>query len=298
MNEDISLIICMTSDNRIDCARINQEIIKQNYSRPMPIVHASSNAEYKGYLEDAFVHCEKKPLHQGAVNLLQQALKKATKNFAASYIVHLEADTWLLDERVIYEQIARMERAGALLSTSAWSGPHPAPSFLARGISRLLRSVSRVNKLFASVLREKLRNKLLPIVDFSTQFFIIQNNRQLIECILRMEPDQTMIAEKQFFNSFTSKFSLSKVVRMTEREPVHPDNRYRCKALSLYCQHWPAKGTAMDPRPKDHPLYVSNEYIGKKETLQCFPHISRGEHLQKLLAATNYDYYNPGAIRY
>jgi hypothetical protein len=36
----------------------------------------------------------------------------------------------------------------------------------------------------------------------------------------------------------------------------------------------------------------------QKETLLSFPHINRGEHLHKLLAATNYNYYNPGAVRY
>lgn len=37
--------------------------------------------------------------------------------------------------------------------------------------------------------------------------------------------------------------------------------------------------------------------IGKKEALLKFPQICRGESIQRLLNATSFDYYNPGASR-
>ena len=51
-------VVCMTTFNRIDCARINQEIIKLNYTNPFSIVHACSSSNYEKYLKDILVVCE------------------------------------------------------------------------------------------------------------------------------------------------------------------------------------------------------------------------------------------------
>lgn len=73
---------------------------------------------------------------------------------------------------------------------------------------------------------------------------------------------------------------------MREREPVHPHNRQMCEALALYCQHWPTRDTAAGP-----------DQMGKKEALLKFPGIRHGAAIQRLLRATSFDYYNPGATR-
>ena len=114
--------MCLTTHDRIDCARISQEIIKLNYRRPLPIVHAASAPDYRPYLEDVFVSCEPRPLKAGAVNLLQRAITAATSAFDADYLVHLEGDTWLLDEEVIHRYIRKMEADDqVVLCTCSWN---------------------------------------------------------------------------------------------------------------------------------------------------------------------------------
>jgi len=134
--------------------------------------------------------------------------------------------------------------------------------------------------------------------DFSTQFFIMRNEPALIDQVLAMIPDEHKLAEDAFFEAFTRKFGIDRVLRMAEREPVMPANRYWCHAQDLYCQHWPPKGTAHDPRHWWDPLYVRRNFDGKRETLQRYPHIRNGENLNRLLNATDLTFYNEGAIRY
>jgi hypothetical protein len=281
-------VICLTSYNRLDCARINQELIKRNYKRQYPIVHASSSPTYAAYLEDRYVRSTPKPLHQGAMDLLQQAVRTAVSDFNPRYIVHVEADTWLMDEQVLQRYLAKMDaNPFKLLCTCEWSNPSRAnPSPPARSMIRRARSF----------LRRCLKGD--TFADFGTQFFIARTHPRLIASILNRVPNADKKAEVQLYEAFTSVFGLNRVLRMVEREPVHPAKRYICEELSLYCQHWPSRGTAMDPRDPGDPLYVSNDMIGKKETLLKYPNMNRGEHIQKLLRAQSYDYYNPGAIRY
>jgi hypothetical protein len=279
-----SIAICLTSHNRIDCAKINQEIFKLNFRTPFRVVHACSGSQKEAYLEDAFIWCEPKPLNAGAINLIQRSFELACQRFAPDYLVHLEADTWILDEEVILRFVNEMERnPRLLLATSAW---WPASPW--RRARHALRAAVRQP---SALLRHD-----FDIGDFATQFFIVRNDPAVLQCILGMPGDEKQRAERQFFDAYARRFNLDTVLRMREREPVHPHNRQMCEALALYCQHWPALGTA-EPRPPGDPDYGAREQIGKREALLKFPQIFRGEAIQRLLNANSFDYYNPGASR-
>ena len=278
-----SIAICLTTHNRIDCAKINQEIFKLNFRTPFRVVHACSGAQTEPYLEDAFVWCEPKPINAGAINLIQRSFELACERYAPDYLVHLEADTWILDEQVILRYVREMERnPHLLLATSAWWS-----------VSRW----RRVRHAIGAAIRKPstLLKHRFDIIDFSTQFFIVRNEPAVLWCILDMPVNEKRRAERQFFDAYVSRFSLDTVLRMREREPVHPHNRQMCEALALYCQHWPAKGTA-EPNPKSR-RHAGLDQIGKKEALLKFPRIRRGEAIQRLLSTTSFDYYNPGATR-
>jgi hypothetical protein len=281
---EISIAICLTSHDRIDCAKINQEIFKLNFQTPFRVVHASSGPQAEPYLEDAFIWCGPKPINAGAINLIQRSVELASQTYAPDYLVHLEADTWILDEEVILRFIREMERdPHLLLATSAWW------------------SVSRWRRARYAV-RAKLRNPAtasrhrFDIIDFSTQFFIVRNDPAVLRCILDMPLNEKLRAERQFFEAYSSRFDLDTVLRMREREPVHPHNRQMCEALALYCQHWPARGTAEPSLPRDR-RGAGRDPSGKREALLRFPRIRRGEAIQRLLSATSFEYYNPGASR-
>ena len=278
-----SIAICLTSHDRIDCARINQEIFKLNFSTPFLVVHACSGAQKKPYLEDAFTWCAPKPINAGAINLIQRSFELACERFAPDYLVHLEADTWILDEQVILGFVHEMERdPHLLLAASAWWSVSP--------WRRFRHAVRAAIKKPSALLEHR-----VDLIDLSTQFFIVRNDPAVMRCILDIPHDENRRAERQFFDAYLSQFNLSTVLRMREREPVHPHHRQMCEAMALYCQHWPARGTA-EPGTLEDWRHCGDQ-IGKKEALLRFPRIRRGESIQRLLTATSFEYYNPGASR-
>ena len=104
-----SVVICMTTYNRVDCARINMEIIKLNYQKQWPIVHGCSNSNWGKYLEDVLVKREAKGLQDGALDLLVNSLETANKEFHPDYIIHIEGDTWLMNQAILEKYIQKLE---------------------------------------------------------------------------------------------------------------------------------------------------------------------------------------------
>lgn len=298
-------VICMTTYNRIDCARINQEIIKLNYSSPFPVVHACSSSHYEKYLEDILVACEQSSLPQlqtsaigtlqhGALNLLKQSLAAATKHYSPEYLVHLEGDTWIMDEKVIQNIISKMDRNKELMiCTSAWDEDHLAFQYLKRP-----RLSTHFHLWFAGVMRKLGKPYRLTCRDsLATQFFVMRATPEMLNCFQTLEPLPGLDLEQALYQAFMTRFGEQNILRQRVREPIHPFNRFVCEKLSLFSQHWPARGTANDLRDPTHPRFVSPSADGKRETLLKFPSIRRGEHIQKLLAAQTFEYYNPGASR-
>jgi hypothetical protein len=291
------VVFCLTSHNRIDCARINQEIIKLNYRRDYGIVHACSGAQKAAYLEDAFGWFESKPLHSGAINLIQSGIRLSLETFDPKWIVHLEADTWLMDECVITDYLSRLEAdPTVVLATSAWMPTRPSRTGRALyDIEDLAWARRRARRLRSIGARSR-----LDVSDFATQFFIMRTDPRLVDCVLAMRPDERRHAERQFFDTVIEHFPIDAVLRMREREPVHPHNRWSCARLSLHSEHWPALGTAgEDPtRPPGDPVRASPSMPGKREALLRHPDLRKGDALNRLLRATDYDYYNPEAARW
>lgn len=294
----------MTTFNRTDCARINQEIIKLNYSAPLQIVHACSSPDYGIHLEDVLVACSPpkaqdqdtsiQTLQRGALDLLKRSLAGAIEKFAPEYIIHLEGDTWIMDEQVIWNIISRMERNRELIiCTSAWDEDQVAFKHLKH------RTLSTWLHLRAAGIFRKLGRpyRLTCRDSLATQFFVIKTTPELLEVIDALEPIPGLDLEQAFYRAFMARFGEKNILRQSVREPIHPFNRFVCEGLSLFSQHWPARGTANDGRDPTHPRYIAPTVDGKKETLLRFTSIRRGEHLQRLLNADTFDYYNAGASR-
>lgn len=307
-NPSQKAVVCMTTYNRIDCARINQEIIKLNFNKPFPIVHACSSSNYEKYLEDVLVTCEQKPmqgtqasaleriviLQKGALNLLQQSLEAATKNYAPEYLVHLEGDTWIMDEEVIHSIIAKMDSNKKLMiCTSAWDEDHLAFKYLKqpRGSTRLHLWLAGLIRKLGYPYRLTCRDSL------ATQFFVMRSTPEMLECFRALQPIPKLDLEQALYRVFMARFGKENILRQRAREPVHPFNRFVCEKLALFSQHWPARGTANDSRDPTHPRYISPTVDGKRETLMKFPSVRRGEHIQRLLNAQTFEYYNAGASR-
>ncbi len=291
---NIKTVICMTTYNRIDCARINQEIIKLNYFKPLPIVHTCSSSAYHQHIEDVFLACEPKSLQHGALDLLKQSLALAMTTYTPEYIVHLEGDTWIMNEQIIYDLIAKMEQDKELMiCTSAWDEDLLAFKYLKQPSLKL-----NLQKIVAAVARKAGFSYQLACRDsLATQFFIIRTTPEVISTFMTLEPIPGIDLEQALYRNFFKVFKDRNLLRLTTREPIHPFNRYVTEKMTLFSQHWPIRGSANDIRDSTHPRYISPNADGKRETLMRFPTIHRGECIQKLLNAKTFDYYNPGASR-
>jgi len=297
--------VCLTTFNRIDCARINQEIIKLNYSKSFPIVHACSSSNYDKYIEDVFIPCTQEStkqsqtstietLQHGALNLLKQSLTSATTMFSPEYIIHLEGDTWIMNEQIIHDIIATMDRnKDLMICTSAWD-----EDLLAFKYLKQPSIISRSRLWLASVARSLGAPYGLACRDsLATQFFIIRATPDIMECFNSLEPIPGLDLEQALYRSFMRQFGEHNILRQRVREPIHPFNRFICEKLSLFSQHWPARGTANDTRDPTHPRFIAPTLDGKRESLMRFRSIRRGKHIQKLLNTKTFEYYNPGATR-
>jgi len=277
--------------------RINQEIFKLNFEHPYSVVHATSGPDAAPYLEDAFVRCSPQPHFAGAFSLMKSAIAAARK-FEPDFFVVLEGDTWLLDERVLLGFIRAMQADAALLMAAcAWMTPPRSP------VRRLAREVAGL----ALVPEDRLRRlATLPrrlrydAVDFGTQFFIMRNQPVLIDLFCGMCPNSRRMVERQWFERFSAYFSFRRVLRMREREPVHPHQRFACQVLGLHSEHWPAAGTYTGGDNSGALAHVEPGAPGKREALDRHPRIRTGDSIQRLLQAagpSGLDYYNKGAQR-
>lgn len=283
--------VCITTHDRVDCARINMEIMRLNYAEPWVIVHACSDAAYGKYLEDELVRCEPLGLTGGALNLLKQSIRLANEKFRPDYIVHLEADTWILDQGVINRYIGLLQaQPAALVAASSWSldqsllwraRPWHKPKYYA---SRLLRAMG-------------IRYGLRETDTLSTQFFVARNDARFAAAIDALQADEGFILENAFYRVLRRDFGAQAIIGMREREPVRPYHRYICEALSLYSQHWPT--VVPNPQPGRRVDPGSHYGMpGKRETLRSFPALRSGPHMQRLLSDPDLSYYNGKAKRY
>lgn len=284
----------MTTYNRVDCARINQEIIKLNYKHPFKIAHTCSSDNYQQYIEDAYLQCSPKSLQSGASDLLKQSLKLAMDSFSPEYIVHLEGDTWIMDESIIYDLITEMDNNKSLMiATSAWDEDLLEFQYLKNPSFKL-----KLERAYANLARSFGKDYKLACRDsLATQFFVIRTTPEMLNCFFGLEPIPGIDLEQALYKRFMSHFNEENILRIKKREPIHPHNRYTTEKLAFYSQHWPAKGTANDDREPTHPRYISPQCDGKRETLEHFTSVRNGKYIQKLLNTKSFDYYNFGASR-
>jgi len=280
-------VICITTFNRIDCARINMEIIKLNYTNQWPIVHACSDKNYTQYIEDILVPCEPKALQKGALELLKQSILAAHEKYNPEFIIHLEADTWLMNQNIIEKYIKILhERKDSVIAASSWSFDKTYKWKISnKPHKRIFYFLSIITKIIGLDWHIGWKRTM------ATQFFILKNTKEFRAMINEIpEPDPNGYLEKFLFKKVIQKFGKKSIVKMNEREPVHPNNRVICEKMELYSQHFPTNKLSKNSNILD--------VEGKKQTLERYLHLKKGLHMNKLLESKNLDYYNEGARRY
>jgi hypothetical protein len=288
----MQVVVCLTSFNRTDCARISMEIVKLNWARKWPVVHACADAGYTRYIEDVLVRREPRPLTRGAHDLLVASMQGALDAFQADYIIHLEADTWVFDQSVMLRYLQRLEaNPAAMIAASSWStdrlpewrrSPHMRRRMRAR-LATMLRTLG---------VRYGVRERK----SISTQFFIARCTPEMMQLVASLQVEDRSFLEKVLYRAVVARFGRRAVIDMPEREPVHPRYRNSCDALTLVCHHWPSAAEA--PSKRDYPLLEEADCLrGKKECLARANLRNHGPHMTRLLTSADLSYYNGSAAR-
>lgn len=288
----MQVVVCLTSFNRIDCARISMEIIKLNWAHKWPVVHASSDAGYTRYIEDVLVKRDPRPLTVGAADLLLASIRAAVARFKADYVIHLEADTWIFNQNVIKQYLDRLaDNPDAIIAASSWS-TDCVPAWK-RSPLRGRRWRARL----AGVLRPLgLRYGIRERKSLSTQFFIARATPDFLQMLSAIRVKDGDFLEKVLYAAVVERFGRRSIISMPEREPVHPRFRHACEPLSLFCQHWPSAEDA--PSVESHPdLNPADRLRGKKECLASASLTRHGPYMQQLLTSSDLRYYNGNAKR-
>jgi len=289
----MKVVVCLTTYNRVDCARISTEIIKLNWPQAWPIVHACSNRDYVPALEDRVLTRSPLPLTTGALDLLASSIAGAVEHFDADYLVHLEGDTWIFDQRVIADYVQRLhDDEQAVIAASSWSTDR-APEWRASPkLGRKMRyALSRLVRPFGS------RYGIRDTESISTQFFIAKATPAFVVLMAALTANEDDVLERRLYQAVVGRFGRRAIIGMPEREPVHPAYRNTCAALHLACQHWPSAKEA--PTPERQPDVAPSDFLtGKKESLAQarLPHL--GPNMQRLLESVDLTYYNGNAKRY
>jgi hypothetical protein len=288
--QNSKIVLCLTTFNRTDCAKINLEIIKLNYKDPWPVVHVCSDKKYKKYIEDVLIQSKPKPLTKGAYDLLKKSIISANSLFKPNFLVHIEADTWLMNQELIKNYISKLENnKKAVIACSRWDFDKTVKwknsKKIIGKIKFLLGMISKKMGFFAHIGSRQ---------SISTQFFIAKNTSDFRNIFLKIQESELKDAnykdedylEHILYKKILNKFGKSSFIWMDERRPVHPKYRNICKELELYCQHYPTKK-------------LSNKFTedGKKETLEKYSFLKKGPNMLRLLKCKNFDYYNKGAER-
>ncbi|MGF6763750.1 hypothetical protein P3T24_004081 [Paraburkholderia sp. GAS33] len=288
----MQVVVCLTSFNRIDCARISMEIIKLNWAYKWPVVHACSDDGYTRYIEDVLVKREPRPLTSGAADLLLASVTAAIDRFQADYVIHLEADTWIFDQNVIRRYLDKLaEKPHAMIAASSWSTDCIPQWKRSPLLGRRLRAglASAIRPLgFRYGIRER--------KSLSTQFFIARATPAFLDMLSGMRVKDGDFLEKTLYAAVVERFGRRAIINMPEREPVHPHFRHACEPLSLFCQHWPSAEDA--PTDRTHPDLTQDDRLrGKKECLATAPLMRRGPYMEQLLNSSDLRYYNGNAKR-
>ncbi|MDP9211806.1 MAG: hypothetical protein M3N59_00835 [bacterium] len=271
-------VVIYTHD-RVDDARINQEIIRNVWETPefsqTVIVHAynGKKAWYpKRHLEDTLVR-RLNPGHlPGACDLIDAGIKRLRRYRNISHVVVLAGDAWLLDPGYVSRKITLMRKRGKPLASTPW-GTAKRRSIWDVGLATQF-------FMFETAWAERYRLFPLDYAGFARKY----------EELLLYRSGSSVAAEKllvtrllqasyreRAVNVGRREIAERHVLHLTECEPVHKNERWErypyYSKIGFVTHH--------DPGPKRKIL----KQRGVSPT---------GPAMKKLLTAKNLDYYNHG----
>lgn len=158
----INLAVIIYTYDRVADARINQDIIREYWSRSKLLRKIRVIHSYDGpigryphkYKEDDLIRLKNPGHFQGAADLIDAGWKLGQKKYQdLDYVVVLAADTWLIDIKYLEKILREIQRRKASLATCAWGLPR----------QNLISEVGVAADLFIIDCRWARRYRLFPI---------------------------------------------------------------------------------------------------------------------------------------
>jgi len=273
--------------NRTDDARINQEIIRNVWSRcdlfkNVVIVHTFNGEKDwwpEKYLENELLYLPNPGHFVGAELLINEGIKCFTEKYPdTDYVITLAPDTWLVKPEYIENIITKLKKEDKYLATCAW-GTKEKDNIWDIGMA-----------LDFSIfdLKWATRFDLFPIgyTEFSAKYsdlFYYQDKLIYPERVLALRFKQAILKSVKIpSENLLTKICEAHIYRMKEREPVHDARNFLGIIKKGRKMYWPSIGlvTYHEPEPKREIL--------KKMNLRL------GEHANRLISSKDLSYYNQG----
>lgn len=273
--------------NRVDDAKINMEIIRNEWTkiegfRDIKIVHAYNGEKKwypKKYLEDEIVRIKNSWHFQGASDLIDAGIKKMSENYKnVDYLIVLAADTWIINPLYIWKLVDRMRAEQYSLSTCAWGLPE----------KNNIREVGMAVDFFVVNLRWAIKYGMFPI-DYNDfyqkygEFVLYQKAGNIMLEKLTLSRYLRAISNEEGFNGVATKKAMERLLIMREREPVH--SHIDKEGFWKRYMYWPKMGLLTHHNPDE-----KKEILFKKG-------IKKGDNIKKLLKSNRLDYFNSGVAQ-
>lgn len=266
--------------NRVDDARINMEIIRNQWAKEpglnnVKIVHSYNGKGdwYEQYIEDKLVTTANTRHFSGAANLIDAGHKTIAEYYPETdYVIVLAADTWLVKPEYIMQKINELKEKSAYLATCPWGFDQ----------ENDYRSTGVATDFFIYAFQWANQNNLFPIdyLDFEQRYedlFYYLGQSILLERVFLAKFGKTIVRQSGEDNG-KSKQIIQRIVTMEERIPVHHRESPTSDMKRTF--YVPSMGLISNHNPED-----------KQEIIKPL-NILGGSELARFITATDLNYYN------
>ncbi|MFH0840524.1 MAG: hypothetical protein V1865_00855 [bacterium] len=272
------IAVVLYTYDRTDDAKVNMDIITSLWQSSkifssIKIVHAFNgqrNWYPKKYKEDDLIRLKNPGHFQGASELIDAGIKKIQDKYKdVDYVVVLAPDTWLVKLNYLENIFKKMAKDELYLATCAWDKPDWKNIF----------EVGMAVDFFVFDFKWAKKYKMFPTNykqfydKYSDLFLYFRGSNVSLEKLIFSHYIRGIL--KQYNdNNGLKHLSLEKMLRLTDREPIHKDTKWTRQ------MYWPKMG-----------LLTHHDIKPKKALLVKVKNI-KGESIKKLLASKNVDYFN------
>jgi hypothetical protein len=251
-----NIAVLLYTFDRIDDAKINQEIIRENWTahsafNDIKIVHTFNGEKVwwpEKYLEDDLLYLENTGHFSGVEQMINKGIDHILERYSEyDYVIMLASDTWLCRPDYVADLLQVMHDSEKYLATCAWGTKKKNNIWnIGMGLDFCILD-----------LKWLARSQMFPLrfIDFSEKYkdiFSYQGTGVFLERVfaLRFKEALARAPGVQSFNEIRP-LAIDRLLRLSEREPIHL-HRGVFKKKQYRKMSWPELGLLGDhyPTPK------------------------------------------------